>query len=112
MDMPLARPMTRVYCSDSLTPLAPPICAQRSTRVTVLLPLLQYSHAISTQNHESIHSFIHSSHAFPIHRSGALQQTFYGSPPPCPVLEFLHHVTESPASPNDIISKPFHGMKP
>ena len=25
---------------------------------------------------------------FPIHRSGALQQTFYGSPPVCPVLRF------------------------
>ena len=32
-----------------------------------------------------IHSFIT---RFPIRRSGALQQTFYGSPPACPVLEF------------------------
>ncbi len=34
----------------------------------------------------SIHSFIT---RFPIRRSGALQQTFYGSPPTCPVLGFL-----------------------
>ena len=26
MDMPFLRPMTRVYCSDSLTPFGPPIC--------------------------------------------------------------------------------------
>ena len=32
-----------------------------------------------------IHSFIT---RFPIRRSGALQQTFYGSPPACPVLGF------------------------
>jgi len=30
-----------------------------------------------------IHSFIT---RFPIRRSGALQHTFYGSPPACPVL--------------------------
>ena len=33
-----------------------------------------------------IHSFII---RFPMCRSGALQQTFYGSPPTCPVLGFL-----------------------
>ena len=33
-----------------------------------------------------IHSFIT---CFSIRRSGALQQTFCGSPPPCPVLGFL-----------------------
>ena len=32
-----------------------------------------------------IHSFIS---CFPIRRSGPLQQTFYGSPPTCPVLVF------------------------
>ena len=32
-----------------------------------------------------IHSFIA---CFPIRTSGALQQTFYGSPPACPVLGF------------------------
>ena len=34
----------------------------------------------------------------PIRRSGALQQTLYGSLPACPVVEFLHHVNKSPAN--------------
>ncbi len=38
----------------------------------------------------TLHAFIHSFITrFPIRRSGALQQTFYGSPPTCPVLGFL-----------------------
>ena len=35
--------------------------------------------------YNSLHSFISCP---PIRRSGALQQAFYGSPPPCPVLGF------------------------
>ena len=50
------------------------------------------SHKIYNCPHRSeklIHSFIHSFITrFPIRRSGALQQAFYGSPPSCPVLGF------------------------
>ena len=45
-----------------------------------------------------IHSSNHSLQAVLIRRSGAVQQTFYGSNPAYPVLEFLHHGDESPAN--------------
>ena len=40
---------------------------------------------ISNLRNKFTHSFIT---CFPIRRSGALQQTVYGSPPACPVLGF------------------------
>ena len=48
-----------------------------------------FIHAFHSFNCSFILSFIHSFiPRFPIRRSGALQQTFYGSPPACPVLGF------------------------
>ena len=46
-----------------------------------------------------LHSFTHSLLTrLPIHGSGVLEQTFYGSPPACPVLGILHNVGMSPAN--------------
>ena len=47
-----------------------------------------------------IENFVYSSFTarLLIRRSGALQQTFYGSPTACPVLGFLHYVNISPAN--------------
>ena len=50
---------------------------------------LVLQHLCADASHAFIHLFIYSFITrFPIRRSGALQQTFYGSPPACPVLGF------------------------
>ena len=66
--------LLKLFCEVCLIPWSPVPKSHLSTADT-MDPL----HCVF------IHSFIT---CFPIRRSGALQQTFYGSPPTCPVLGF------------------------
>ena len=71
-----------------------PDCAAGSLVVNRIMACLENACAGMGVPAAFIRSFIR---RLAIRRSGALQQTIYGSPPGCPVLGFPHHLTEGPA---------------
>ena len=96
LDAPVLKKQKQCRCLTETDQCRAPLTQMHSDTLPIQTstPMVRLSHCL--------HSVIHVlTTRLPNHRLGALQQTFYGSPPACPVLGFSPPCVRKPCSLQD-----------